>query len=369
MRGLARVLLSVLLGLTGAGLVFLALAVLLADSLAPGPAASDRVRPAVAARSRPARSHPARMRLHLRPAARPLPARPEVARRLAGATEQPDGQIVETARPAIERRPTRSRYLGRYDVTVAREQKARERRPANKEPGRVALIERSRLQSPESTSPLPTSIPAPAATAPPSAEGSGPTPQAPGQRRPEAGKAPGSTEPPRPSVVRGAHAGLLLPATSAGNVLHNLQALAGSPGGSDDWLPDVEEEGDLTLLNTRKYRYWDFFQRVKERVRSEWQPAEVWRSRDPTGKRYGIRDRLTVLRVTLDPEGLLREVQIARQSGLGFLDDEARRAFAAAGPYPNPPRGLLNDRGEVQFNFGFMFEISTSRFRFYRVEE
>ena len=169
-------------------------------------------------------------------------------------------------------------------------------------------------------------------------------------------------------VVKGAHDGLLLPATSPGNVMHNIQALAGSPGGND-YLPDVEDEGETNLLNTRKFRYWDFFQRVKDRVSSEWEPGSVWRSRDPQGNRFGVRDRLTILRVTLDPEGALKQLAVRQQSGLEFLDDEARRAFAAAGPFPNPPDGLRNERGEIQFEFGFMFEISTRRFKFYRVQQ
>ena len=169
-----------------------------------------------------------------------------------------------------------------------------------------------------------------------------------------------------PSVLRGKHSGMILPSTSAGNVMHNLQALAGSPG-SDDYLPDVDKEGDTNLLNTRKFRYWDFFQRVRKRVRTEWNPAGAWRSRDPTGKRYGVRDRLTVVRVRLQPNGSLKDIRVHKRSGLGFLDEEARRAFVAAGPYPNPPRGLVNGSGVVEFKFGFMFEISSSRFKFYRM--
>ncbi len=146
-----------------------------------------------------------------------------------------------------------------------------------------------------------------------------------------------------------------------------MQALSGEPG-SNDYLPDVEDEGDTNLLNTRKFRYWDFYQRVRERVGSEWNPASVWQSRDPNGRRYGVRARLTIVRVRLDPTGQDKDLQVRKPSGLSFLDDEAMRAFSAGGPYPNPPAGLVNERGEVEFQFGFMFEISASRFRFFRAE-
>ena len=102
----------------------------------------------------------------------------------------------------------------------------------------------------------------------------------------------------------------------------------------------------------------------KDKVATEWDPGEVWRTRDPTGQKYGSKDRFTTLTVTLDPQGALKRLRVARQSGLDFLDGEAERAIHAAGPYPNPPQGMQNERGEIEFNFGFMFELSSQRFRF-----
>lgn len=298
--------------------------------------------------------------------------------------EELDGQVVETARPKVEERAQTAKYLGRWDMKVEREQKSRGRKRKSRDLGKVDVEKPSRLQSPDSKSKAATRIaarerkrqrqvargdrskskPSPARKAGEGLAADG------GVARDGPGLRQGGGEldptPERPSVVRGAHSDMLLPATSPGNILHNIQALAGNPG-SDDYLPQVLDEGDTNLLNTRKFRYWDFFQRVKERVRTEWNPARVWRSRDPTGKRYGVRDRLTVVRVTLDPDGGLKAIRVAQRSGLSFLDDEARRAFTAAGPYPNPPRGLQNGNGEVEFKFGFMFEISSARFRFYRM--
>ncbi len=298
--------------------------------------------------------------------------------------EKLDGQVVETARPEREERAAVAKYLGRWDMKVEREQKSRGQKRKSQQLGKVRIDKPSRLQSPDSKSKAPTRIASrqqrrkkrvpkgnklksTKAEAKSPGEGAlakaGVAKDGPGIRR---GGGQDKPTPKQPSVIRGAHSDMLLPATSPGNILHNIQALAGSPG-SDDYLPQVLDEGDTNLLNTRKFRYWDFFQRVKDRVRSEWNPASVWRSRDPTGKRYGVRDRLTVVRVTLDPDGALKAIRVAQRSGLPFLDDEARRAFTAAGPYPNPPRGLMNGQGVVEFKFGFMFEISSARFRFYRM--
>jgi TonB family protein len=317
-------------------------------------------------------------------APRPRPAVPRQSRKKPPKpVEDMKGQVVETARPEYEKRTKQARYLGRYDMQVKRERKSRGRKRQGRDLGHVEIDRPSRIQSPNSKSKRATRMRAQkaaskqrkAASSRPSVDtaankrGAGRGRNA-GQSKRNFGLLRGGAdkldENQRSPVVRNGRAQMLLPATSPGNIVHNIQALAGNPG-SDDYLPDVTDEGATNLLNTRKFRYWDFFQRVKDRVRGEWRPARVWNSRDPSGRRYGVRDRLTVVRVTLDPAGALRAVRVARQSGLSFLDDEAQRAFTAAGPYPNPPRGLINADGQIQFQFGFMFEISSARFKFYRM--
>lgn len=136
-------------------------------------------------------------------------------------------------------------------------------------------------------------------------------------------------------------------------------------GGSDDPIFGVDKEGEETLVNSRSFKYWDFFQRVKERVRQEWDPVSVYRARDPTGSVYGIRDRLTILEVVLDKEGHLLRLEVVRPSGLAFLDEEAVRAFREAAPFPNPPAGLEDESGRIQFHFGFLLDMTSSRTRFF----
>ncbi|NOZ01107.1 MAG: energy transducer TonB [Deltaproteobacteria bacterium] len=153
-----------------------------------------------------------------------------------------------------------------------------------------------------------------------------------------------------------------------------MPTLGGSPGASavkavggrgafmsDDAVLGVREEGDTTLLNARSFKYWDFFQRVKERVRGEWDPGPAYRSRDPYGKVYGSTDRLTVLSVTLDAKGKVLRMEVARESGLPFLDKEALKSFREASPFPNPPAGLADDRGRISFSFGFLLDLSSSK--------
>ncbi|MBM4387786.1 MAG: energy transducer TonB, partial [Deltaproteobacteria bacterium] len=87
--------------------------------------------------------------------------------------------------------------------------------------------------------------------------------------------------------------------------------------------------------------------------------------KDPYGKIYGFKDRLTILRVTIDSDGNLKRLETVKECGLDFLDIEAVKAFKEAQPFHNPPKGLLDEHGLITFNFGFLFEISSSRFKFF----
>jgi TonB family protein len=125
----------------------------------------------------------------------------------------------------------------------------------------------------------------------------------------------------------------------------------------NDHLKDVEE-GDGTYLSTREWKYASFFNRVKQSVGQEWNPTSQMRLRDPTGQIYGGRDRYTILTVTLDGTGRLKDAFVDKSSGLDFLDLEAVKAFERAQPFPNPPPGILATDQTVRFQFGFFLELS-----------
>ena len=125
----------------------------------------------------------------------------------------------------------------------------------------------------------------------------------------------------------------------------------------NDHLKDVDE-GDGTYLSTREWKYASFFNRVKQSVSQEWSPTSQLRLRDPTGQIYGGRDRYTILTVTLDGTGRLKDAFVDKSSGLDFLDLEAIKAFERAQPFPNPPPAILATDQTVRFQFGFFLELS-----------
>jgi TonB family protein len=128
-------------------------------------------------------------------------------------------------------------------------------------------------------------------------------------------------------------------------------------GGTQDALKDVDE-GEETALNSKKWRFASFFNRVKKQVSEHWHPEEAYRRRDPTGAVYGRQNRYTELRIQLRPDGRLANVGVDLPSGLEFLDDEAIEAFKEAQPFPNPPRQLLESNGVINFRFGFLYDLN-----------
>ncbi len=136
-----------------------------------------------------------------------------------------------------------------------------------------------------------------------------------------------------------------------------LARIAGAP--SNDHIADLEE-GDGTFLNSREFKYASFFNRLKRNVSQHWNPMLEYRRRDPSGNIYGHMARVTVLNVTLDADGSLKDVRVRRSSGIDFLDYEAMSAFRRAGPFPNPPKGLVGSKDSFEFPFGFHVQFMRS---------
>lgn len=135
--------------------------------------------------------------------------------------------------------------------------------------------------------------------------------------------------------------------------------------GSLDHVENIQR-ADKTALNTTEYRYAFFFNRVKRAVREHWQPANELMRLDPRGEIYGVRDRETIIAVTLKPNGSIFKIEISRASGIPQLDREALNAFLRAQPFHHPPQGLVEKDGLIRFKFGFYLEIGSRRFRLFR---
>lgn len=295
------------------------------------------------------------------------------------------GQVVDIPQPVEEKVPAKSDYVAEYNSSVEK-QTVHRGRPGEPEgapplPGQA----RSRGQPrPPQAAPPPPESPAQPGGAPSrlamrapgteaGARGKQTGPEAAAEispdgllpRSPQAGGKPNAGNPGAAGTP--ASPGGKRPLTMA-DLTPSDETLARAigRGGLVDALKDVEE-GETTALNARRWKFASFFNRVKRAVADHWHPDQAYRRRNPQGNVYGFKDRLTVLRVELSPDGKLRDVFVEHPSGIDFLDDEAVRAFRDAQPFPNPPRQLVGESGMISFRFGFLFELSTSpSFRMFR---
>jgi len=272
------------------------------------------------------------------------------------------GQVVDLPTPREEKRPDDARFVSEHDSSVEHETRKYGRFEDNARQGNQngsASVSRPAQPSGDGRLAMRTpdlgkflkgpGTPGPAARAghPGSAFGApdpGPTEQ--GGAIPELGVEgvlrPGGGKP------RGGTGPALMPSEE--------QLARAIGGGTQDHLRDIDD-GDETALNSKRWRFASFFNRVKRQVAEHWHPDEVYRQRDPTGAVYGRRNRYTELRIQLKPDGRLSNVALAQPSGLEFLDDEAVEAFKEAEPFPNPPRQLI-ENGTINFGFGFLFDLN-----------
>ena len=269
-----------------------------------------------------------------------------------------DAQVVEVPEQEDVEKPKEvdTKFVSNKTTRTEKETRSRvAQRSERKAPGNVSVEKPSEVASKESQSPDPTVTTKEQEKELQVADVTNVLPEADrGEAKPET------------VLERGDKPKILMPATSDAATLANIQALSGDFT-TTDHLPDIED-GDSTVLNANRYKYADFFLRVKSAVEKHWKPVDVYRRRDPTGRAYGVKDRYTLLRVTLNDRGEVLRLLTTRNSGLDFMDAEAKSAFERAQPFPNPPDGLVNTKNEVVFEFGFYFEITGgTRFRWRRL--
>lgn len=132
----------------------------------------------------------------------------------------------------------------------------------------------------------------------------------------------------------------------------------GDPSQTDDHLKDVQT-GMQTLLSTREFVYYAYYNRIKQALRNHWEPNV--RERVKIIYRGGrniasARDRVTQVLVTLNKNGELVKVEVLTQSGVEQLDGAAVDAFRQAAPFPNPPKGMVEADGTVKIRWDFVLE-------------
>ncbi|NBX76839.1 MAG: energy transducer TonB [Proteobacteria bacterium] len=130
---------------------------------------------------------------------------------------------------------------------------------------------------------------------------------------------------------------------------------------SDDYLPNVAP-GERTILSTREFRYFSYYNRIKDLLRQHWKPsierevAKLW------GKGQMLRENELVTRVLvlLDKTGQVQKISKIGASGVSEIDEVAVQAFQQASPFPNPPVGLVEADGYVRINWDFILQTAAA---------
>ncbi len=129
------------------------------------------------------------------------------------------------------------------------------------------------------------------------------------------------------------------------------------PSQTDDYLPRAEI-GNQTSLNTREFKYYSYFERIKDRLRTYWEPQLQRRVGHlyNTGQTLPDYDLITKLDITLNRNGELSKITITRNSGYEEIDLAAVKAFELAAPFPNPPSGMVEANGSVRLTWSFVVQ-------------
>lgn len=116
---------------------------------------------------------------------------------------------------------------------------------------------------------------------------------------------------------------------------------------------------DRTALNTQEYIFYGYFQRIRERLDRAWVP--MLRARLTAYFRTGRHlasdmEHVTRLVVILNGSGQIIRVEISGESGTKDLDEAAIAAFNQAGPFPNPPKGMVDLNQEIKIPWDFVLK-------------
>jgi len=247
------------------------------------------------------------------------------------------GQIVELPPPVVEERPDQARFLSEYNVRVEQETRT-ERTSVNPEVLAPTYSESSKYQREEAED-LHIEKPSTGARV--------------GARSFVPGRDGNMAALPSPHA-RTNKDGPDDPVPAS----HASSALAGSP--QNDWID--AQIGEQLAVNAREYVYAGYLDRIRRMINEAWTACI---DAVPQSERLERPRYTTEADVLLDAAGALEAIEIGRASGSDKLDGCVVTAFRLAGPFPNPPDGLITGDGLVHLpRFGFIVTVSKATMTF-----
>lgn len=124
---------------------------------------------------------------------------------------------------------------------------------------------------------------------------------------------------------------------------------------NNDFVEDIPM-GDMTKLNTQEFKYYGFYHRIRVKLEQYWENSlrkkvdSIYRQ----GRRVASDDqKITSLQIKINSKGHIVDVRVKASSGIKELDDAAVESFNRAGPFPNPPAGMIKN-GYAVLDWGFV---------------
>lgn len=124
---------------------------------------------------------------------------------------------------------------------------------------------------------------------------------------------------------------------------------------SNDFLDDIPM-GDITQLNTQKFKFFGFYDRIRKSLETHWGVSlkEKAKRLFSSGKTLSAGENyITSLKIRIDQRGNITSVDIIGASGKEELDHAAIDSFNKAGPFPNPPSEMVQG-GFAEIEWGFV---------------
>ncbi len=123
---------------------------------------------------------------------------------------------------------------------------------------------------------------------------------------------------------------------------------------SDDFILGAEI-GPMTILNTQEFKYFSYYDRIKEQVVETWRPLirKAIQKVKSNEKEYGVLEpgyKVTKLEILLNAKGEVLEIRIVGNSGYQLFDNAAKESFK--GPFASPPLELVkNGRMIIRWDY------------------
>lgn len=257
--------------------------------------------------------------------------------------ERPDvtGQIVDVARPLDPQKPVDAEYLSEYDITVPEETRT-DAYKVNPEIVAPKYSDESKLQSEDI---LDVNVDRPSTGAKV------------GNDRFDPDRQGNFAALPSP-WARTNKDGVQDPVPAS----HTASSLAGAP--QNDRLN--ERLGDQVALNTREYLYAGYLQRIRRLVNFYWVQCV---DNLPANVRFAKTTYTTDVAAILDAQGALDTIEVTDPSGSSELDACVVQAFHVAGPFPNPPEGLIEKDNRVYLPaMSFEVNLGVARMQYQGVD-